>query len=199
MEKGKGKGKRILLTIGVYVLIYIVCTLIFIGLFHTRLLSGLDVLMYKGTAFIILTGIIAGIIMFLIMKFIKFLKLCGKDVLLMFFLYCCINMVLFTLIPVTVERSVSVFMLSYMYENEDKAFTEEEMSDIFKDIYVDDFGAFDKRFHEQIVSGNIEEKENGYVLTGSGRNVVKIFRLVSKWFCTDQRIVYPDSYHTAVK
>lgn len=194
MKKECGKFKRGLIIAGLYILIYIICTLIFIGLFHTGLLSGLDVLMYKGIAFILITGVIAGILMFLAMKFIKFLKLNGKDVLLMFCIFCCVNMVLFTLIPVTVERSVSVFMLSYMYENDGEAFTEEEMSDTFKDIYVDDFGAFEKRFHEQVVSGNIEDKGDGYTLTDSGRTVVKLFRTVSKWFNTDQRVVYPSEF-----
>ena len=50
-----------------------------------------------------------------------------KDVILLFCGCCCVNMVLFTLIPVTVERSVSVFMLSYMDQNEELQFTQKDI------------------------------------------------------------------------
>ena len=45
----------------------------------------------------------------------------------MFVIFCCVNTVLFVLVPVTVERSVSVFMLSYMEENSDQTFTQESV------------------------------------------------------------------------
>ena len=66
-----------------------------------------------------------------------------KDVILMFLGFCLVNMVLFTLIPVTVERSVSVFTLSYMEENP-QAYTVEEMEEVFNEKYVQEFEAFDK-------------------------------------------------------
>ncbi len=183
--------KKVLAIVGIYVLIYLVCTILFVGLFHTGLLASMDVLMYRGIVFIILTGMLAALFTFFVSKKFKSLGMDIKDVLLMFCGFCCVNMVLFTLIPVTVERSVSVFMLSYMQENEGEAYTQEEMSEIFIDRYVYDFGAFEKRFNEQIVSGNIEETEDGYVITDSGKMIVKMFRTVAEWFDTDRRIVYP--------
>ena len=183
--------KKVLKIVGIYILIYALCTILFVGLFHTELFASMDVLMYRGIIFIILTGIIAALLTFLVSRKWKSLDMDIKDVLLMFCGFCCVNMVLFTLIPVTVERSVSVFMLSYMQENEGEAYTQEEMSEIFIDRYVYDFGAFEKRFNEQIVSGNIEETEDGYVITDSGKMIVKMFRTVAEWFDTDRRIVYP--------
>ena len=38
-----------------------------------------------------------------------------------------------------------------------KAYTVEEMEEIFNEKYVQEFDAFDKRFTEQIVSGVIED------------------------------------------
>ena len=107
--------------------------------------------------------------------------------------FCCINMVLFTLIPVTVERSVSVFMLSYMSDHKKEAYTEEEMEDVFIKYYVEEYGAFQKRFEEQKVTGTVKEITNGYVITERGEFIVDMFRIVGKLFDTDQRLLYSNS------
>lgn len=191
MDK-KQQLKRLVKMVGIYALVYVVSTIFFVALFHTPLFQGMEVLMYRGIVFIIITGIFAACLMGIARKFCKSL-LDMKDIVLMFCMYCSINMVLFTLIPVTVERSVSVFTLSYMMENQ-KTYTVEEMEEIFNEKYVQEFGAFDKRFKEQIVSGNVEETEDGYIINERGIFTVKFFRVVSKLFDTDQRLIYPNEY-----
>ena len=189
--KGSGTAGSVFALIGLYVLIYLVCTALFIALFHTSFLGGLDVLMYRGAAFIIITGTVSAVIMGVIRKFWGFVTV--RDIIMMFVIFCCVNMVFLTLIPVTVERSVSVFMLSYMDENSDQTFTEESVGEVFTTKYVDDYGAFEKRFHEQVETGTIVENPDGtYSITDSGRFVVKMFRTIAEWFGTDQRLVYPN-------
>ena len=190
-SKGSGTAGSVFALIGVYALIYIVCTALFIALFHTSFLAGMDVLMYRGAAFIIITGIVSAVIMGVIRKFWGFVTI--RDIIMMFVIFCCVNMVFLTLIPVTVERSVSVFMLSYMEENSDQTFTEESVGEVFTTKYVEDYGAFEKRFHEQVETGTIVENPDGtYSITDSGRFVVKMFRTIADWFGTDQRLVYPN-------
>ena len=190
-SKGSGTAGSVFALIGVYALIYIVCTALFIALFHTSFLAGMDVLMYRGAAFIIITGIVSAVIMGVIRKFWGFVTI--RDIIVMFVIFCCVNMVFLTLIPVTVERSVSVFMLSYMEENSDQTFTEESVGEVFTTKYVEDYGAFEKRFHEQVETGTIVENPDGtYSITDSGRFVVKMFRTIADWFGTDQRLVYPN-------
>ena len=190
-SKGSGTAGSVLALIGVYALIYLVCTALFIALFHTSFLAGMDVLMYRGAAFIIITGIVSAVIMGVIRKFWGFVTI--RDIIMMFVIFCCVNMVFLTLIPVTVERSVSVFMLSYMEENSDQTFTEESVGEVFTTKYVEDYGAFEKRFHEQVETGTIVENPDGtYSITDSGRFVVKMFRTIADWFGTDQRLVYPN-------
>ena len=160
-------------------------------MFHTSFLASMDVLMYRGAAFIIITGIVSAVIMGIIRKFWGFVTI--RDIIMMFVIFCCVNMVFLTLIPVTVERSVSVFMLSYMDENSDQTFTEESVGEVFTTKYVEDYGAFEKRFHEQVETGTIVENPDGtYSITDSGRFVVKMFRTIADWFGTDQRLVYPN-------
>ena len=163
----------------------------FIGLFHTGLLKGMEVLMYRGIVFIIITGIIAAVVMGIVRKFWKFVTI--RDIIMMFCIFCCVNTVLFTLIPVTVERSVSVFMLSYMEENSDQTFTQESVGEVFTEKYVEEYGAFEKRFNEQLVTGTIEENPDGtYSITEKGKFIVKMFRTIAEWFDTDRRLVYPN-------
>lgn len=188
--KSKDGIKKALKLAGVYVLCYGISSICFVLLFHTALLAEIHVLMYRGIVFILLSGVLAVLIMCIIKHFGK-IPIEKKDVLLLFCMYCSVNMVLFTLIPVTVERSVSVFTLSYMMENP-KSYTVEEMEKIFNTKYVHEFGAFDKRFEEQIVSGNVEKTEDGYVINEQGIATVKFFRFVSKLFGTDERLIYPN-------
>ena len=190
-EKQKVSAGNVIKLILVYIVIYLVCSLMFVGLFHTGLLKSMNVLMYRGIAFIVLTGIIAAIVMGIVRKFWKFVTI--RDIIMMFVIFCCVNTVIFTLVPVTVERSVSVFMLSYMDENSDKTFTQESVGEIFTAKYVNEYGAFEKRFNEQVVTGTIKQNADGtYSITDRGRLIVKGFRLLAEWFDTDRRLVYPN-------
>ncbi len=190
-EGSKSSAGKVFKLILVYILIYLVCSLLFVALFHTGLLKNMSVLMYRGIAFIILTGILAAVVMGVIRKFWKFVTV--RDVIMMFVIFCCVNTVLFTLFPVTVERSVSVFMLSYMDENSDKTFTQDSVGEIFTAKYVNDYGAFEKRFNEQVVTGTIKQNADGtYSITDRGRFIVKTFRTLADWFDTDRRLVYPN-------
>ena len=189
--KSSGNAKSILALIGIYALIYIVCSVMFVALFHTGILKNMEVLMYRGMAFIIITGVIAAVVMGVIRKFWGFITV--RDIIMMFVIFCCVNTVIFTLVPVTVERSVSVFMLSYMDENSDQTFTQESVGEVFTSKYVEDYGAFEKRFDEQLVTGTIEENPDGtYSITDRGRFIVKMFRTIAEWFDTDRRLVYPN-------
>ena len=167
--------------IGIYILIYFVCSAMFIGLFHTGLLKNMEVLMYRGIAFIVITGVVAAVVMGIIRKFWGFITV--RDIIMMFVIFCCVNTVLFVLVPVTVERSVSVFMLSYMEENSDQTFTQESVGEVFTSKYVTDYGAFEKRK---------QNPDGTYSITESGKFIVSAFRTVAEWFDTDRRLVYPN-------
>ncbi|MBE7069044.1 MAG: hypothetical protein E7386_00880 [Ruminococcaceae bacterium] len=192
------KGKKstagsVIKLILLYLVIYLVCSAMFVGLFHTGLLKNMNVLMYKGIIFVVLTGLVAAIVMGVVRKFWKFVTV--RDIIMMFVIFCCVNTVIFTLVPVTVERSVSVFMLSYMDENSDKTFTQDSVGEVFTSKYVNDYGAFEKRFNEQIVTGTIKQNADGtYSITDRGRLIVKGFRTCAEWFDTDRRLVYPNEH-----
>lgn len=186
MKKGYSKIFR---WIGNFIGTYIIGTLLFIALFHTPILNGLNVLMYRGIILLMISCFFVMSVLFALRKiFLKTLEI--KDVLLMCLTYCCINIVLFTLIPVTVERSISVFMLSYMSDHNEIAYTENEIKEVFIQYYVDEYGAFTKRFDEQDITGTIEQTKEGYKITEKGELLVSMFRTIAKLFNTDERLLY---------
>ncbi|MBQ6025548.1 MAG: hypothetical protein IJL20_08075 [Lachnospiraceae bacterium] len=188
----KSAAKEILFTLLTYAVLYVISFLLLILLIRTPLLKGMHVLMYRGIVMIVLAGIMASALLVLFRKWRKITWLSAKDVVLVFILTCSINMVFFTLIPVTVERSVSVFMLSYMDTYSDRTYTEDEVAEIFVEKYVDEYGAFEKRFDEQLTTGTIVQNADGtYSITDKGRFIVKLFRLISDIFDTDERLVNP--------
>ncbi len=217
--------REIVYTLLTYIVLYLLSFLLLVLLIRLPLLKGINVLMYRGIVMIVIAGILASVLLVLFKKLRKVTWLSAKDVVLVFILTCSINMVFFTLIPVTVERSVSVFMLSWMdtysgededhytqdmmgpttdtndgnFQNKDSTdsnlnghFTQDQIAEIFVDKYVNEYGAFEKRFDEQLTTGSIEQNADGtYSITDKGRFIVKMFRLISDVFDTDKRLVEP--------
>lgn len=184
--------REIIYTLLTYAVLYIISFGFMVLLIRLPLLKGMHVLMYRGIVMIVIAGILAALLLVLYRKWRKITWLSAKDVVLVFILTCSINMVFFTLIPVTVERSVSVFMLSYMDKYSDRTYTQDEVAEIFIDKYVNEYEAFEKRFDEQLTTGSIEQNADGtYSITDKGRFIVKMFRFISDVFETDKRLVEP--------
>lgn len=193
-RKVMGKKKRIFCTVIFYGADILLSTIVFVALFHTPLLKQIGVFFYRGCFLLLAAGAVSVMISGIGKRMFRKLALDGKDSACIFFIFTGITLGWFILIPVTVERSISVYMLSYMDENDRQEITAGQFGDIFYEQYIMDYGAFDKRFEEQIVSGNIKETANGgYVITDSGRRIVSLFRLCAGLFDTERWLVYPKS------
>ena len=161
--------------------------------FRISLFSFYDLFFYRGIALILFWGlVITGTFLLLRSLFFKDVFL-YRDALLLFAVFCSVNLLFFTHVPVTADRSISVFMLGTMSDHSEQTFSEDEMEDYFIERYVRDFGAFEKRFHEQIETGTIEEAEAGeYQITESGKKLMKMYETVADWYRIDDRLIHPD-------
>ena len=84
-------------------------------------------------------------------------------------------------------------MLGYMSDNADKSYTVDEMEDYFVERYVGDYGAFEKRFHEQLVTGTIEDTGDGSCrITESGIRLMKIYEVTANLYGLDDKLIHPD-------
>ena len=169
----------------------IVSFVLFCILFHLKLLTNIKVLLYRGMVFIIICGII-NYLMGVLLKRTIFRTISYLDLFTIMLLFCVISLAFFVLVPVTAERSVSVYMLCEMADT-DETYTIEDMDNKFINNYVKNFDAIDKRFNEQLMLGTIDKVGNDeYVISNRGKNIVSCLRWISKLFNIDKRIVYPN-------
>jgi hypothetical protein len=102
-----------------------------------------------------------------------------------------LNLTFFVLIPVNLDRSISVFLLAWMEDHRGTPQTKADLRQAFQQIYVEADGAIDRRIVEQLVSGNIAPRGGGYALTERGSYFVAIAREIGLLFATDQRFLHP--------
>ena len=185
------KIKEIFKLLAVYAVLFIAGSLMYVLGMRSGILNGISVFFYRGIIAIIIAGIVISGIM-ITLKATKMKKIITvRDILLLFCAFCCIHVVIFTHLPVTADRSVSVFMLGYM-DRKGSECTKQELEDVFVEKYVKEYEAFDKRLFEQIYTGTVERTgEDGYIITDSGRRIIGIYRVVTEWFNLDNKLVSP--------
>lgn len=183
--------KNTLRILAFYAIFFIAGTLLFIGLFHTQLFKSVDILFYRGILLLATTCISITAIQTLLKRHVYFSFITCRDVLLCLTLVFCLNLVFFTHVPVTADRSISIFILGYMNNNSEKTIPSQDMANIFTSKYLYEYGAMNKRFNEQVVSGNIVQDGSGYKITKQGQRVMKIYTLVAKLFNINNKIISP--------
>ena len=184
------KKNDVIKLILIYIILFIFGSICYVLSFHTFLFKFIDVFFYRGIALIILWGIIITLLMiFLRQKFYKAI-ITVRDIILLFALFCSMHLVFFTHLPVTAERSISVFMLGYMADNPEQIYSEEDIKEYFIDKYVNEYQAFSKRFHEQIRTGTIKKVGDGYQITSKGKTLMKIYDLVADMYNIDKKLIH---------
>lgn len=94
----------------------------------------------------------------------------------------------FVIVPVTFDRSVSVFLLNKIIEKTDpntgnSAMSVEELSRVFVGEYVYQNGAIQRRMFEQKSSGNVQVSQDGFIaITERGRWFLNFGRAVSSLY-----------------
>ncbi|MDP2946781.1 MAG: hypothetical protein Q8N88_01580 [Nanoarchaeota archaeon] len=145
-----------------HIFFFIVGTAFYILLFHTTLFKNIDVLFYRGIALLIVSSAFLSLIMILYKKMGRNTLFTYRDIILSITLFSSINLVFFTHLPVTAERSISVFLLGYLNEHSETVFTDKEITNIFTDKYLYEYDAIGKRLYEQLTSRNIVRSNNSY-------------------------------------
>lgn len=100
------------------------------------------------------------------------------------------NICFLVLLPVTVDRSISVYLLSTIEQHQKPGIKPAALQTAFIDGYVVRMGAIDRRIDEQRRSGNVVVTPDGKVkLTPQGQRFMNFSRLVARFFRTDPRFV----------
>ena len=166
------------------------------GLYCLLLASGLfadtTLLFYRGIALAAVAAIAAGCIGALIARRRGLAPLAAASALTCFSVSVCF-LVLF---PVTIDRSVSVYLLATIDRQGPDGISPAELETAFVSGYVREMRAIDRRIVEQQLSGNVVQDSRGTVrLTPQGRRFVELSRSAAHLLGTDRRFV--DGYRAA--
>jgi hypothetical protein len=172
-----------------YVATLVGATAVWIFLFHTPLLAG-AVFFYRGLVMLAVTAIIVTVVLVALWR-TSYRGLIGvRDILLIVSLLVSVNMVFFTHLPVTADRSISVFILAYMNRAEGPL-TAEQISDSVVEEYFLKRQAIDKRLAEQVVTGTVVRSGDAYVISDEGRWLVGFYELIATAFNIDTANLSP--------
>jgi hypothetical protein len=180
------KYKDISVIVFWHALLFLGGTVFFLLMFRSTLFSDL-VLFYRGIILIFLTGIVLTAVFYLILRSKYRGNLTFRDLIISLLLMTSVNIVFFTHVPVTADRSVTIFVLGYMNSNPEKVYTKNELEDVFIDKYIDENDGMDKRSYEQVVSGNINEVDEGFKLTRRGKLLIKLYIMIADLFDLEKK------------
>lgn len=182
--------KNVLRLICLHTVFFTLGTILFVFLFHTPFFNT-TIFFYRGIIFLFIATFIMSIAELYFRKTAFGSLFTFHDIILSVCLLFCLHLVFFTHVPVTADRSVSIFLLSYMNNHPENSFTKEEMKYIFMNRYVEEHDNIGKRYDEQIASGNIMRVENEYRLTNQGKSIMKFYQIIADLFLIDTKNLAP--------
>lgn len=159
---------------------------IFVLLFWAKVGSSITILFYRGVALAIAAGLVTGLVALWPARRSRdpLLPVSAAAVSLSF------NICFLVLLPVTVDRSVTVYLLSRLEQRQQSGMDAAQLQQAFIDGYVVKLGAVGRRIDEQRKSGNVVVGPDGKVrLTRQGQDFMAFSRLVERLFGTDPRLV----------
>ncbi len=188
MTKPPGVIAEIIAVVVSYGAATLLCGLLFVAAMNAPPFTGVTILFYRGLLALGVCGVLTAAILTLAAWRWPALPLGARDFAGAAITAVALNLCVFTLGPVTVDRSISVFMLS-RFDRADRPLTLDDITGDFKDIYVGQWDQMRRRFGEQVASGNLEKSGDGYRLTPQGRAFMNTARLMARLFATDPRFV----------
>lgn len=159
---------------------------LFAAFFRLHLLRGVEIIFYRGLILTALAGILTFACLFVLRS--RF----GIPASMAFsaaVLSMSLNLSFLVVFPVTIDRSITVFLLSQMDESPNRTFTVAQMQDRFVQNYLGKWNQIDRRMHEQLLSRNVERSADAYKISAQGRSFMRLCRILGAIFDTDPRFV----------
>ena len=163
---------------------------ILVALLATGVLAGMTILFYRALALLAITLPVLALLMVVVARMApRRLALAPRDAVSASIVAASMLVAFFVVGPVTVDRSISVFMLSRFETAPGGAMTEKAARDAFVRTYVDDWRQIARRLEEQETSGNLRRDADGWRLTPQGQSFMDKARMLSQLFGGDPRFV----------
>ena len=161
--------------IAIYFLIFILFSICYLVLFHTPLFSFQKVLFYRGIILLFST-----VILFFIFGLIYYFKLSKKNIesiLAAIIVSAAVHLSIFVVFPVTFERSVTMYLLNTLAQNQ---MTKSQLENKLIKEYIIKNKAIDKRITEQKIIYMIEDNQKRFQLTKRGLNFLNFSEVIRK-------------------
>jgi hypothetical protein len=155
-------------------------TALWVLLFHSPLLADW-VFFYRGLALLLVATIVVVGPLVALRRAGKLALMDVRDVLLIGSLLLSVNVLFFTHLPVTADRSISVFMLAYLNAAAGPR-TADQIEQAVVQEYIQERGAIGKRLEEQLVTGTLIQTSDGYALSDEGRSLIGYYRAIARLF-----------------
>jgi len=169
------------LTIFIYVTTMTFFTLFFLVLIRLPVLKNQTVVFYRGLILLSAVFFASVVAIFFINRLFSKSKI--ESMMAAIFVAVSINLSLFVVLPVTFERSVTMYLLNLLNENEKnscRGLTKNELRKHLVNEYVTGKDAVGKRIVEQTAINMIEEENRCYKLTKRGKNFLQTSELIKK-------------------
>jgi hypothetical protein len=157
-------------------------------LFQIQIFNFIEIYFYRGIFLVGLTAVVCGIAEAIIKTKTCTKKFDSRDIIASIAFIACVNMVWLSSVVVNVDRSFSVWMLSYLDKHPSRY---EILDTAFQEQFIKDYGMLDRRLEEQLKSNNIYLDNGTYRLTRQGENVVAAFKTVGKLYKTSEQYYNP--------
>lgn len=181
--------KKLIKRILIYLIILIIFSIIYFLSFRLPLDKIITVFTYKGIFLLFIISLIL-LITLIILKKIILKDMSIKDIIIILLLFTSVHLYIFCMVPVTIERAYSVFMLNEITKLDNQTITLEYTEKLFIENYVRNNEALQKRFNEQIVTGTITEvSPNTYKLTNKGNFIVSLFHFFNKLYNVNSNLL----------
>lgn len=161
-----------------------------IALFWIGFLHEISILFYRGLVLIAIATLFCFVVLMLASR--KWPTWKPRDAVSACAFACGVAVCFLIVLPVTIDRSVSVFILTRMAALPERAFTPAEMRAVFTDVYLGRYQQIERRLEEQEISGNVARDGAGFRITPQGLAFVRLARVLSTVFQTDPRFVTTD-------
>lgn len=159
--------------------------ILYVGLTRSPLFAGISILFYRG----LLLCALAALLVMAAMALWRRRRFDLATIIAAGALSLSFNICFLIVLPVTLDRSISVFMLTQIEQHRGEALDERRITEIFVRKYVGDMRQMDRRIAEQTASGNVTTVDGNIRLTAQGRRFLALSRTLARLFGTDPRFV----------
>ncbi|HIV54669.1 MAG TPA: hypothetical protein H9898_02675 [Candidatus Anaerobiospirillum stercoravium] len=117
-----------------------------------------------------------------------------KDIVLSLCFGFLLNFSFLSLVTVSLDRSISVYLISYLAQHPEERFSAQDLETLFIKGYVQGHNAIARRIAEQMVTGSLVAHDDGtYSISKRGQTMVTQWRVIAHVFRVNNSFLYPQA------